>query len=483
MDPHEQTSDNRSRDAASHGNDSNQPTEVPVATAAAVNSDQHSPSCPPLSQPVVPSQKPLEGSSLDGPRDGCQKRRRTEPISNENPRSEPVASGSEESTEDQSIVGRFTRTRNIFKNIMDTLPTGIFWGKDHQSHTKNVRKGAVIMFAHSEHANDIDGRDHWLNWAPALRGFTVTSERFAVVEKNDGRGGLLLRILTELDDDALSLMRREMYLDSITSDLRPKLDKFLHVVDLDNEDSVVPEPQCFDNDVRLNWRSIEGARVPNSKSMFIQIDEYPKFVRPATLCVVGELAEDGDFLVLRSARDALSDDLDKDDAQEIKRRREDVTRDPIGFALSVIADSLPKNARAPSPAVSDSSQEPGPYTRRYTRESPAYFPRSPNYGGSRSPLYYPQSPDHGRSESPVYMPSISSTPNQGSSWRGESPVYIPTTPNYEGGSGSPVYIPTSPNYEAGSESPVYIPTAPNQGPSWGGGESPVYIPRTPTFME
>jgi hypothetical protein len=96
MDHHEQTDDNRSHDAASHGNDSNQPTGVPVATTAAVNSDQHSSSCPPLSQPVVPSQEPLEGSSMDGPRDECQKRRRTESVSNENPRSEPVASGSEE---------------------------------------------------------------------------------------------------------------------------------------------------------------------------------------------------------------------------------------------------------------------------------------------------------------------------------------------------------------------------------------------------
>jgi hypothetical protein len=126
MDPHEQTDDDRSHDAPSHGSDSNQPTEILVATAAAVNSDQHPSSCPPLSQPVVPSQEPLEGSSPNGPSGGCQKRKRTESVSNENPRSEPAASGSEELTEDQSDFGRFTRARNNFKNIMDTLPTCIF---------------------------------------------------------------------------------------------------------------------------------------------------------------------------------------------------------------------------------------------------------------------------------------------------------------------------------------------------------------------
>jgi hypothetical protein len=333
------------------------------------------------------------------------------------------------------------------------------------------------MFAHSEHANEIDGRDHWLSWAPALWGFTVTSERFAVVEKDDGKGGLLLRVFTELDDDARSLMRREMYLDPITSDLRPKLDKFLHVVDLNNKGSLVPEPQCFDDDVRLNWRSIEGARVPISKSMFIQIDEYPKLVKPATLCVVGELAEDGDFLVLQWARNALSNDLDRDDTQEVKRRREDRTRDPIGFALGLVADSLAKNARASSPAVSDSSQESGPFTHRYTHPSPVYYPQSPRFTEA---VYRPTSPSFGPSygggESPVYRPT---SPSYGGP---TSPRYDPASPNYEAGSGSPVYRPTSPNYEGG-ESPVYIPTSPNQGPSWGGGESLVYTPTTPTFME
>ena len=147
----------------------------------------------------------------------------------------------------------------------------------------------------------------------------MTTERLAVVEKNTGDGGLLLRVLTELDNHALSSMRGEMYLNPITSGLRPKLDKLLHVVDLNNEDPLVPEPQCFDDGVQLNWRSLADARVSFCKSMFMRIDEYPKLVKPATLCVVGELAEDDDFLVLKSARDALNNDLDRGDTQEIKR--------------------------------------------------------------------------------------------------------------------------------------------------------------------
>jgi hypothetical protein len=129
MDPDQQTDDHSSHDAASHGGDTDQPTDAP-AVATAVDPDQHPSSCPPLSQPVSTSQEPLERSN----------------------------------------------------------------------------------------------------------------HRLAVVEKNSGTGGLLLRLLTELDDDALSLLRREMYIDGVNGDLYPMLDNFLHVVALDSDGPLAPEP-------------------------------------------------------------------------------------------------------------------------------------------------------------------------------------------------------------------------------------------------
>ena len=235
-------------------------------------------------------------------------------------------------------------------------------------------------------ANNDQGRPGDLTWAPAIHGFTLVTHRLAVVEKNLVRGGMLVHLLTEFDDDALSLLRRETYLDRDTSDFRPKLDNLLHVVALDSNGPLVAEPQYFDNGVRLNWRSTNGVAPPINKSSFMYVDEHARLVNPATLCVVGELAEDGDFSVLRSARVALSSEVDEDDAREIKRRREDRTRDPIGFALSLMADSLANLPRAPSPAASDSSQESGPYTQRYMYENRQHEFRSPPRNPDPRPL-------------------------------------------------------------------------------------------------
>jgi hypothetical protein len=145
----------------------------------------------------------------------------------------------------ENIVTRLGQTRRMFREIMNELPTPIFWGEYHQSNTAKVLQGAVIMFAHHEHVNEIDGRTRELSWAPALRGLTVTSERLAIVEKNTGEGGLLLRVLTEFDDDTLSSTRKETFLDPLTSNLRPRLENFLQVVALDSIGPIVPEPQCF----------------------------------------------------------------------------------------------------------------------------------------------------------------------------------------------------------------------------------------------
>ena len=235
-------------------------------------------------------------------------------------------------------------------------------------------------------ANNDQGRPGDLTWAPAIHGFTLVTHRLAVVEKNLVRGGMLVHLLTEFDDDALSLLRRETYLDRDTSDFRPKLDNLLHVVALDSNGSLVAEPQYFDNGVRLNWRSTNGVAPPINKSSFMYVDEYARLVNPATLCVVGELAEDGDFSVLRSARVALSNEVDEDDAREIKRRREDRAREPIGFALSLMSDSLANLPRAPSPSASDSSQESGPYTQLYMYEDRQHEFRSPPHNPDPRPL-------------------------------------------------------------------------------------------------
>jgi hypothetical protein len=170
---------------------------------------------------------------------------------------------------------------------------------------------------------------------------------------------------------------------------------------------------------------------PINKSSFVYLKEYAEFVEPATLCVVGELAEDGDFWVLKSARDALSNQIDEEDAREIKRRREDRTRDPIGFALSLVADSLDRIPRDPSPASRGSSQEScsEPYTQRYTHEdrndgvgSPPYNQRSPSPAGrDYSPGYQLQSPRLcpqiprlvGLDQSPEYRPQ---TPRRYEDW-------------------------------------------------------------------
>jgi hypothetical protein len=360
MDPNQQTDDHRSRDAASSGGDADHPTDVPPV-ATAVDSDQQPSSCTPLSQPVISSEEALERSSPDDPHGGAQKRKRVESVSNEEPHSEKLK----------------------------TL-TGENW----QDHTMGIPKGAVIEFPYFEYvknlANNGEALPGDLTWAPALHSSTVLSHRLAVVQKNLVRGGLLVHFLTEFDDDALSTMRWQMYLDPITVDLRPKLDNPLHVVALHSEGALVPEPQCFDNGIQLNWRSVNGAPPPSNKSSFMYTDEHAKLVEPESLCVIGELAEDDDFLVLKSARNALSNDLDRDDTQEIQRRREDRTRDPIGLALSLVANSLAKNGRAPSPPVSDSSQEPGPYTQRYTHKSPAWCTQSPDIDpGAGSPAWCP----------------------------------------------------------------------------------------------
>ena len=54
-------------------------------------------------------------------------------------------------------------------------------------------------------ANNDQGRPGDLTWAPAIHGFTLVTHRLAVVEKNLVRGGMLVHLLTEFDDDALSL--------------------------------------------------------------------------------------------------------------------------------------------------------------------------------------------------------------------------------------------------------------------------------------
>jgi hypothetical protein len=483
MDPNQQTDDHRSRDAASSGGDADHPTDVPPV-ATAVDSDQQPSSCTPLSQPVISSEEALERSSPDDPHGGAQKRKRVESVSNEEPHSEKLK----------------------------TLT-----GEDWQDHTMGIPKGAVIEFPYFEYvknlANNGEALPGDLTWAPALHSSTVLSHRLAVVEKNLVRGGLLVHFLTEFDDDALSTMRWQMYLDPITVDLRPKLDNLLHVVALHSEGALVPEPQCFDNGIQLNWRSVNGAPPPSNKSSFMYTDEHAKLVEPESLCVIGELAEDDDFLVLKPARDALSNDLDRYDTQEIQRRREDRTRDPIGLALSLVANSLAKNGRAPSPPVSDSSQEPGPYTQRYTHKSPAWCTQSPDIDpGAGSPAWCPESPDidgimRHRCQSPCHRRTSPSHEGGASSHytpgppnyeeEGEaaiprynpgfrdyhgggteaSPQYTPGSPDHYGGgtAASPQYTPGSPNYYEGAENSVFRPTS----PGYGGGGSPRYAPTTP----
>ena len=112
---------------------------VPVA-AAAVDPDQHPSSCPPLIQPVVPSQEPPERSSSEDPPSGGQKRKRTESVGNEDPRSKRVGSESEQSFG----IAKYDQMRQTLKKFMGRVSTIPNWGENWQSHTTNVRKGAVI---------------------------------------------------------------------------------------------------------------------------------------------------------------------------------------------------------------------------------------------------------------------------------------------------------------------------------------------------
>lgn len=380
MDSDQQMDDRRGHDAASSGFDADQPADV-LVVATAVNPDQHPSSCPPLCQPGIPPQEPLERSNYDQ-HGGAQKRKRTESVNNENPPSEPVASSSEPSAEDERNFIDFDTTRRTLKEIIEKLPVLDYWGDHWQDHTTDVRAGAVIIFPHFTHANTMDDRSARSRavWNPALQGFTVSLQRLAIVEKNDGRGALLLCVFTGFDDDSPSSMREHIFLDPITNELRSELEDLLHIIALDNTGPPVSEPQCFNLGIQLNWRKLKHVRVPIGKSSFMRVDEYPRLLRPTSLCVVGELAEDDDFLILKSTRDALNKNLDKGGFQEIKRRREDRTHDP--------------------------SQEPGPYTRRYTHESPAYCPQSPNYDpGAGSLVYRPTSPNYGGGGSPWWAPT------------------------------------------------------------------------------
>jgi hypothetical protein len=479
----QQTDAHSSHDAASHGGDIVELTDAPtVATAG--DPDQHPSSCPPLSQPVATSQEPLERSSPGDQRSRGQKRKRTESVSNKDPCIEPVASESQESTRDLNAATKFDQMRRTLKTFMDELPMTSSWGEDWQGDTIDVRKGAVIKFPYFKHVKNLANNRARLpgnpSWTPALRGFTVFDHRLAVVEKNFGTGGLLVRLLTELDDDALSLLHREMYIDGVNGDLYPMLDNFLHVVALDSDGPLVPEPQCFHNGVRLNWRSINGVAPPTNKSSFMYLEEYAEFVEPATLCVVGELAEDEDFWVLKSARDALSDQIDGEDAREIKRRRDDRIRDPIGFALSLVADSLDRIPRDPSPASRGSSQESysGPYTQRYTHEdrndgvgSSPYSPLPPHPAGRD---YWPGNASQTR-RSLFYSWSPGMTP----------PGFGPE--DREGEEGSPPYNQRSPSPVARDYSPGYQLQSPRLCPqishSVGLDHSPEYRPQTPRRYE
>jgi hypothetical protein len=219
---------------------------------------------------------------------------------------------------------------------------------------------------------------------------------------------------------------------------------------------------------------------PINKSSFVYLKEYAEFVEPATLCVVGELAEDGDFWVLKSARDALSNQIDEEDAREIKRRREDRTRDPIGFALSLVADSLDRIPRDPSPASRGSSQEScsEPYTQRYTHEdrndgvgSPPYNQRSPSPAGRD---YRPRNtPQNWRSLFFSWSPGMT-PPGFGSEDR-------------EGEEGSPPYNQRSPSPAARDYSPGYQLQSPRLCPQIprlvGLDQSPEYRPQTPRRYE
>jgi hypothetical protein len=128
---------------------------------------------------------------------------------------------------------------------------------------------------------------------------------------------------------------------------------YMHVVALDSDGLIRPEPRCFAGGVQCNWRSTKDAIPPRNKNWFARVS-MPHTITNTPVCVVGELAEKADLQILRWTRKVANDDIDRADGQEYQRRLADESDDPVG--LSLMAESLDRDPGSTSSAADNRSQ-------------------------------------------------------------------------------------------------------------------------------
>jgi hypothetical protein len=247
--------DHRNQDPAYFGGDAKQATGV-AATAAAAN-QRHS------------SNGPLEHSSAD------ELDRRSEPVSNHNSRGEHFASNSGQaepdgeqsmdnpSNEDDMAEEDPFGLRRVFPEQLGEAGWGHVPDENWQPNFEGIQAGDVIRYKKYHMIGGLAPADTDF-LAQVARTTVQAVVRLAIVVEpiNDNE-------IVVMDLDTSEEISHLRVPDNASGEVCRKLEEYLHVVALDGPGSVVREPQCFKGGVQCNWRSIDGAPTPSSKSWFM----------------------------------------------------------------------------------------------------------------------------------------------------------------------------------------------------------------------
>lgn len=212
------------------------------------------------------------------------------------------------------ILHRQQYTEALEEAGMNELPEGNW-----QDTFEGIRTSAVIMFQScgpAKASDPLDDEDLW--WSPTPFGPMRTTMRFAIVTMIAGEV-LLARDLTTFEDIPTSPKRGQQVPHYMTGEMRFELEEYVHVVALDSDGPIRPEPECFKGGVQCDWRSTNNASPPSNKNWFARVD-WPRSMRieNGPVCVVGELAKKKDLEILRLVNQAVRDDFDREWAQEFQ---------------------------------------------------------------------------------------------------------------------------------------------------------------------
>jgi hypothetical protein len=130
----------------------------------------------------------------------------------------------------------------------------------------DIRVGSVIMFQACGFVAASDPfEDNDLSWSPTPFGPMRTTTQLAIVERSfhDSVG---VRDLMAFEDIPGHPERGQEAFDELYGETRYALEGYMHVVALDSDGLIRPEPRCFAGGVQCNWRSTKDAIPPRNKN-------------------------------------------------------------------------------------------------------------------------------------------------------------------------------------------------------------------------